>query len=502
MHGSWKISEKQVIFLSLLRVAIGWHFLYEGMVKLLTPGWSSSTYLELSRWIFAPVFKWIVNTPSVLIIVDWMNILGLILIGLSLIIGLFSRIACFAGIALLTLYYMANPPLVGMDFGVPAEGSYLVVNKNLIELLALSVLALFPTAEIYGLDRFIKTPKSFLKPRQKEVIDKQEKIKSMERRDVLRSFATLPFMGAFAVSLLQKKAWKSQEEKHLIDSVGSASVRAFSHTNLKDLKGTLPKAKIKGVEFSRMILGGNLIGGWAHARDLLYVSRLVKAYHHRDKVFETLLLAEKCGIDTLLTNPVLTGILQEYWRRNIGKIQFISDCGGGDILEKIRISIDGGAAACYVQGGTADELVRRGNFDLIQKGLDLIRQNGLPAGVGGHYIETIKGCVDAGIEPDFWMKTFHHRNYWSANPETEYDNIYCRKPEETKDYMRGLSQPFIAFKTLAAGAIKPEDGFRYAFENGADFICVGMYDFQLIDDVNIVLSILNGNLVRERPWIT
>ena len=67
--------------------------------------------------------------------------------------------------------------------------------------------------------------------------------------------------------------------------------------------------------------------------------------------------------------------------------------------------------------------------------------------------------------------------------------------------MKNLKQPFIAFKILAAGAIHPEDGFRYAFENGADFICVGMYDFQIVDDVNIALNVLSDNLQRERPWI-
>jgi hypothetical protein len=66
--------------------------------------------------------------------------------------------------------------------------------------------------------------------------------------------------------------------------------------------------------------------------------------------------------------------------------------------------------------------------------------------------------------------------------------------------MKTLPQPFIAFKVMAAGAILPEDGFRYAFENGADFVCAGMYDFQMVEDVNIACDILNSDLKRERPW--
>jgi hypothetical protein len=77
--------------------------------------------------------------------------------------------------------------------------------------------------------------------------------------------------------------------------------------------------------------------------------------------------------------------------------------------------------------------------------------------------------------------------------------MYCFKPQETIDFMNGLPEPWIAFKVLAAGAIQPEDGFRYAFNNGADFICVGMYDFQIVDDVNLVLDTLR-NVNRSRPW--
>jgi hypothetical protein len=65
--------------------------------------------------------------------------------------------------------------------------------------------------------------------------------------------------------------------------------------------------------------------------------------------------------------------------------------------------------------------------------------------------------------------------------------------------MSQLKEPFIAFKVLAAGAIEPETGFPYAFNNGADFICVGMYDFQIVDDVNIVLDSL-ANVKRNIIW--
>ena len=166
----------------------------------------------------------------------------------------------------------------------------------------------------------------------------------------------------------------------------------------------------------------------------------------------------------------------------------------------------------YCHGGVSDKLVQEGKFDEIVKALELIRSYGKPAGIGGHLLQTIKGCVDQGIKPDFWVKTLHHHNYWSAQVDIERkttvdkdykDNIFCFEPQETIAYMNALEQPWIAFKILAAGAIHPSDGIRYAFENGADFICVGMYDFQIVEDANIVVDVLNSDFQskRERRWL-
>ena len=67
--------------------------------------------------------------------------------------------------------------------------------------------------------------------------------------------------------------------------------------------------------------------------------------------------------------------------------------------------------------------------------------------------------------------------------------------------MKTVQKPWIAYKVLGAGAIKPKEGFQYAFENGADFICVGMFDFQVVEDANILNEVLNGNRKRQRPWM-
>jgi thiosulfate dehydrogenase (quinone) large subunit len=150
-------SDLQIFSLTLLRVLIGWHFLYEGLTKLFSaPVWTAKSYLLGSVGPFAPAFKAMALHPGVLNIVDKLNIWGLILIGFSLFVGLFSRPFKLCGIVLLLLYYFAYPPFPALVINTPVEGNYWIVNKNLIEIAALFMLFLFPTSHITGLDRYLK----------------------------------------------------------------------------------------------------------------------------------------------------------------------------------------------------------------------------------------------------------------------------------------------------------------------------------------------------------
>jgi uncharacterized membrane protein YphA (DoxX/SURF4 family) len=490
----------KLFFLALVRIVIGWHFLYEGWTKLIYPGWTSAGYLKSSTGPLAPVFHWLGSSDAAVRGIDLINIWGLLLAGAALMLGLFVRPAAVFGMSLLALYYLAYPPFFSPLTAGSNEGSYLIVNKNLVELFALLAVAAFP-ASAFGLDGFRARRSAASPPRETE----SSVAVLASRRQLLANLAGAPFLGGFILAVLRKHGWRSFEEAGLARQtrrngafIASATAKNFHFASRADLKGSLPYGQIKNLRLSRMILGGNLMGGWAHARDLIYVSKLVKAYHHRDKVFQTFALAESCGVNTILTNPLLCDVINDYWR-NGGHIQFISDCGGKDVLALIRQSIDRGASACYIQGAVADKMVEEGKFDLMAQALDLIRASRLPAGIGGHKLATVKGCVEKGLRPDFWMKTLHHVDYWSAKPQPECDNIWCDSPAETVEFMRHLKEPWIAFKVLAAGAIEPQAGFRYAFESGADFICVGMYDFQIVDDVNIAVDVLR-RLVRRREW--
>lgn len=138
-----------------LRVIIGWHFLYEGVTKVINPDWSSVGFLLDSKGLFSGFFIWLASNPSMLKVVDFLNMWGLVAIGLGLILGLFSKVAKAGGIVLLAFYFLSHPPMVGFRFSAPSEGAYLWVNKNLVELFALVVLYYFPSSGRIGLDRLI-----------------------------------------------------------------------------------------------------------------------------------------------------------------------------------------------------------------------------------------------------------------------------------------------------------------------------------------------------------
>lgn len=141
--------------LVILRVVIGWHFLYEGVAKLMKPGWSAAGFLLQSRGPLADLFRWMAGNPDVLPVVNNLNMWGLSCIGLGLILGCFTRFASVAGMFVIGAYYLCNPLLIGYFYSIPMEGNYLIVNKNLVEMAALFVILVTPSGRHVGLDRIL-----------------------------------------------------------------------------------------------------------------------------------------------------------------------------------------------------------------------------------------------------------------------------------------------------------------------------------------------------------
>lgn len=146
-----ELKKNQLNALIFLRILVGWHFAYEAAIKWFEPGWTAKSYLATSQGPLQLFFGWLAQDPWIGT-VDFINLVGLTIVGALLLIGTFERPACLVGIALLASYYLAHPPFFGLDQGM-VEGHYWLVNKNLIELAALIVLYLFPTGWYFGLDR-------------------------------------------------------------------------------------------------------------------------------------------------------------------------------------------------------------------------------------------------------------------------------------------------------------------------------------------------------------
>ncbi len=499
------------VFLTLLRILIGWQFLYEGVIKIIDPAWTARPFLEGSRWIFGDLFRWMISGNTGMWLVDTANAYGLFLIGLALILGLFTRLAAWGGVALLMMYYLAYPPFGGFNYGFPSEGSYLIVNKNLIELIALVMLALVDSGKFYGVDSLRKKRK--IADAEDAALKKDPEVQeSNSRRELLKGLAGIPVLAFFAGSFFRNLSDLGT------DAVSGATIKV-DFKQKKDLKGNLTQGKLGNLNISRMVLGCNLIGGWSHARDLIYSDKLFKAYNNERKIIETLYLAEQAGINTTFMVTQYYPTFNKY--KNIYNSKMQSICQAmlpdKDFFSDVNMAIDSGATAIYIQGGEGDRYCSTGQLDKISKAIDYIKKHGFMAGMGAHSIESIKACEREGIPVDFYVKTLHQDNYWSAHPvenREEYsvigkpspdhnrihENMWDLFPEKTIEFMKGVDKPWFAFKVLAAGAIEPKDGFRHAFENGADFIAVGMFDFQVIDDVNTVCEVLGSLKERERAW--
>ena len=501
------------IIITIIRIAIGWHFLYEGLIKLLANEWSAASYLNSTSGFLSGFYHWLAASSGRLAVIDFLNVWGLILIGLALFIGLFVRWASLAGALLLTLYYFAYPPFGASMYA--GGGLAYIINSLFIEA---AILAFFFCCKEngYGLENAVQLLKKKKQTSPEPVIVPEKTATNVNtRRELLKDLAALPLLGL--------AGWGANRSIKVYgaDTMSGATIQ-LNRVSLNELKGEIPKGKLGNHEITRLVMGGNLIAGFAHARDLIYVSQLFKAYNTEKKIFETLLLCEQAGINTMNTSFSTVELMAKFKKVTGSKLKIISQVrlseqGENILYDNINFAIDHGMDIIQLQGNWGDKLVRDNKLEVINEVMHRVKSNGYVFGLGAHDIHTLLACEENGIIPDYYMKTMHHDNYWSAHPRENrqpfevmggrqadhnmyHDNVFCTFPDQTVEFVNRVKVPVMGFKVLAAGAIHPKDGFKWAFENGADFICVGMFDFQVVDNINICIDVLQNIQNRQRAW--
>jgi thiosulfate dehydrogenase [quinone] large subunit len=150
------IKNRQINGLIIMRLLIGWHFLYEGIIKMYNPQWTAKAYLASADGFMKGLFVSL-SSESIIGTIDLLNIAALLIVGISLILGFAEKIGAWIGVLLLLMYYLAHPAFPGLE-QVNVEGNYWIVNKNLIEAAALYVLSTVPTGQYFGIGRLFQKP--------------------------------------------------------------------------------------------------------------------------------------------------------------------------------------------------------------------------------------------------------------------------------------------------------------------------------------------------------
>ena len=316
------------------------------------------------------------------------------------------------------------------------------------------------------------------------------------RREVLGRLGILPALGVAALATEGEAADEvdavTAPTRIVISSSDCKEYWRLKKLKLDDPKVVakqkkMPVGKIGELTLGRLISGSNLISMNMHARDLGYVNGLAKAYNTQERILMTLKKCEEVGGNSIVLKDhnFEAFRLQDYWSKWGGKMVWLADVITTDINQFERRLVKHlklGASSAYLWGGASDIWYHQGKQANIVKAYEIMRKYDIPVGIGAHRLEPIVFCEREGLKPDYYFKTLHHDH------------------EKTVAFMQHVKIPWIAFKVLAAGAIRPKDGIQYAFEGGADFICLGMFDFQVEEDAKLVQQCVAKAKDRKRPW--
>ena len=382
----------------------------------------------------------------------------------------------------------------------------------------------------FGLSRLGKlfSRKKTVRPQAPEKADSAGK---PSRRELLGALGVLPVLGVLPSASPKGKSQGKVDAVTRPTYVTKSDKEEYARLKALDLNDPkvvarqekMPVGKIGAISFGRLMSGSNLISMNMHSRDLDYVRALAANYNTEERVLMTMKKCEEYGINgiVLKNHNFKRFRLSKYWDEWGGKMKWIADVITTDInkYEELLVEhLELGASAAYLWGGASDIWYYQKKKGNIIKAFEIMKKHDVPVGIGAHRLEPIAFCEREGIVPDFYIKTLHHDRYWSAHPKenrrfmemfekdspnhAEYhDNMFCHDHQETVDFMQDVKVPWIAFKVLAAGAIPAEEGLEFAYNSGADFICLGMFDFQVKQDAELARKTIAESRNRKRSWI-
>ncbi len=271
----------------------------------------------------------------------------------------------------------------------------------------------------------------------------------------------------------------------------------------------LPTIQLGDHSVTRLIIGGNPFSGFSHqSRELDW--EMIE-YYTMPRLQETLDECWRQGINTVVSRAdrhQMRMILEHRLRG--GQMQWLAQTASefADMQAHITELADYQPIAIYHQGTPTDNAWHTGNIDAVADVVKMIKDTGLPAGIGTHIPQVIEYAEEHQWETDFYMGSFYDlaRGYKSA-PATDR-NAYAkdRFPADDPDRMtatlRQVDKPCIGFKILAAGRrcateAQLEDAFRYAFEHlkPTDAVVVGIfqkYANQVAQNAAIVQHLLGA----------
>ena len=441
-----KMTNGSAVVLQILRWLIGWHFLYEGVWKLLQPkGWSCFSYLDNAQGPLAALFKWMASQSWLVAIGDYAVMWGLVLIGLSLITGVLSRLAALFGILLMAMFYSAQPPEPFATAFSGADGRFFLLERNAIESLGLLLVAVMPC---------------------------------------WRGFLRTLVPGCVVLAVFSGLVWRHYRAKgfETVEAVTSATVKVHEFTALSKLTEPIKeRVDLAGVKISPLALGGDLMAGHAHARDLIWTDEFMTRYHRGGSLERLTRYCSFCGINAAFAEPAFCARQRETAASVGGDLKFFANCATPDDAALAKKS---GAVSVYLRPERTDELAKAGDEAGVKALVAELRKTGLPVGIGAEDVASVRFCVEKGVKPDYWVLAFHSLDYPAATMKVRCNNIWCTDPVAAAAYMKTLPEPWVAIRVLAGGALDPVVAYRFARKYGATAAAVDLLDYRVVETVN------------------